>query len=578
LDREREKPMNNKQVASVLNQLADMMEVNGDNPFKVNAYRRAARAVENSRASLTELDGGPEALSGIGKGTASVIKEILETGSCTPLEELRQKLPEGLPELLQIPGMGPKTVHAVYHHLGVTDLEALEQALKEKRLRSLSGFGPKKEEKILEGIRRYRERPDRMLLGHVLPVAEEILKRLREHPAVEQAEMAGSLRRMKETVKDLDFVVATRHPEKVADAIVSMPEVTQVINHGDTKVSVMFHQGFEIQVDIRLVSPEQFVAALVHFTGSKEHNVRLRQRAKEFGWKVSEYGIYDVERDEVFTFADEKEVYQKLQLPYVIPEMREDRGELDVEEEHPERIRLEDYRGDLHMHTRWSDGAHSVREMALAAKERGYEYIAITDHSQYLKVANGLTADELRRQREEIARVNEEVDGITVLAGIEMDILPGGELDFPDEVLAELDLVIASIHSAFQQDQETMTKRILQAMENPHVHIIAHPTGRLINRRDPYAVDLYRIFQAAQETGTVLELNANPHRLDLNDYWLKLAREEYGVDFTINTDAHSTEGMDVISLGIATARRGWLEADHVINTYSLDRLLARLKS
>jgi DNA polymerase (family 10) len=565
--------MKTTQLAAILKELADMMELQGENAFKVNAYRRAARAVENSRISPESLQKEPEQLPGVGKGTAAVIREIMETGRSKQLEKIKEQLPAGLPDLLAIPGLGPKSIHVLYRELGVTGVEDLRKAVEAGRVRNLPGFGEKKERNIAKAMERWQERPVRMLLIHALPIAQQIQERLSQLPQVEQVEPAGSLRRRRETVKDLDFVVATTHPVEVADAITSMPEVTQVFNHGDTKVSVMVEMGAAIQVDVRLVTPKQFVSALHHFTGSKEHNVRIRQRAKELGWKVSEYGIVDSESEEAFTFQEEKELFAKLGLPFIVPELREDRGEVDVESDGlPDLLDIGDYRGDLHMHTRWSDGSATVEEMARVAKERGYEYIAITDHSQFLKVANGLTADDLKRQREEIDRVNERLEGITVLAGVEMDILPDGSLDYPDAVLQELDLVIASIHSGFMQDEERLTRRIIAAMENPYVHIIAHPTGRLINRRDPYGLDVERIFEVAKRTGTILELNASPHRLDLNDIHLKRGKERYGLSFSINTDAHSPEMLSHIDVGIAAARRGWLEAKDVINTYPLKRL------
>lgn len=571
--------MNNKQVSSQLNQLADLMELKGENPFKVNAYRKAARAVENSRQALDELEKGPEELPGVGKGTAAAIQEIMNTGTLEALQNLLEELPTGLPELMKIPGLGPKSIHVLYRDLGVKNMEELENVLTEGEVRKLPGFGEKKEKKILEGILRMKERPARFLLIHALPVAETLEKRLMEHPDVQRVKPAGSLRRMKETVKDIDLVVATERPTAVGEWIVSMPEVKEVINHGETKVSVVVGMGIDIQVDFRLVEPCHFITALLHFTGSTEHNVRIRQRAKEFGWKVNEYGIVDSENERELTFTEEEEVYQQLQCPFVIPELREDRGEMDVPGERlPQVLQEGDIRGDLHMHTRWSDGSASVKEMALAAQKRGYEYIAITDHSKSLKVAGGLTEDDLKRQREEIDAVNEELDGITVLAGIEMDILPDGRLDFSDQVLSELDLVIASVHSSFRQSRDRMTRRILNAIENPFVHIIAHPTGRLINRRDPYEVDLDRIFEAAAETKTILELNANPNRLDLSDVNLKKAKEAYGIHFSINTDAHAPEMFSFIRLGISTARRGWLEPEDVVNTYSLEALRKRLKA
>ncbi|SFS72708.1 DNA polymerase/3'-5' exonuclease PolX [Marininema halotolerans] len=570
--------MDNKRVANMVHELADMMELQGENSFKVGAYRKAARAIENSRVALHELEKGPIELNGVGKGTAAVIQEILDTGQLQMLQELKAELPPELPPLLKIPGLGPKTVHTLYQSLGVTGLNELETVIEEGKVKQLPGFGPKKEKNIAEGIRKMKERPERYLLVDAYKVAEIIQARLRECPHVLRVELGGSLRRMKETVKDIDVVVATEHPKEVASVLKKMPEVADVINDGDRKVSLQVEMEIPIQVDVRFVLPHQFITTLHHFTGSKEHNVRVRRRAKTFGWKVSEYGIFDPETEEEHPFETEKDLYDRLDLPFIAPEMREDQGEFDRDEKDlPKLLTNEDYQGDLHMHTRWSDGTASVKEMALTAQKRGYRYIAITDHSQSLKVAGGLTAEDLKKQREEINAVNEELSGITVLAGVEMDILPNGQLDFPDEVLKELDWVIASVHTAFQQDEDTITKRMLQAMENPYVHMIAHPTGRLLNRREPYRVDMDRVFQCAKETGTILECNSNPYRLDLNDAYLRRAKEE-GITIAINTDAHSPQGMELIRYGIGTARRGWLEAKDVLNTWPLEKVLSRLQA
>jgi DNA polymerase (family 10) len=570
----------NAHIASVLLEIADLMEMGGENPFKVNAFRRAARAVETSRTPLDEMRGKWTELPGIGKGTAAVIEEIVETGTSRLLSELREKFPPGLPELIRLPGLGPKSVFALHRELGVTGVEDLKQAAEAGKIRALPGFGPKKEQKILEAIYKGIGRPDRHLLSDALVVAEHLQMRLLEHSAVVRAEPAGSVRRKKETIKDVDLVVATEKPREVGEWIASLPEVTDVRQQGETKVSLIVRVGeVEMPVDVRLVTPAQFFSAWHHFTGSKEHNVRIRQRAKQFGWKVNEYGIIDTESSKTMTFTDEEEFFAKLGLPYIPPELREDRGEMECAESRrlPDLLKLSDLRGDLHMHTVFSDGADTIYEMALAARERGYEYIAVTDHSRSLKVANGLDIDDLEAQWEEIDRVNRELDGITVLKGIEMDILPDGRLDFPDDVLERLDLVIASVHSSFRQDEKTMTRRLLQAMEHPHVHIIAHPTGRLLLRRDPYKTDLDMLFRKSAETGTILELNANPHRLDLNDELLKRAKEEYGVQFAVNTDAHSVYGLDNMKYGVFTARRGWLEKKDVINTWGLDELIKRLK-
>ncbi|MFC7442897.1 DNA polymerase/3'-5' exonuclease PolX [Laceyella putida] len=571
--------MNNKQIAGVLNQLADLMEISGENGFKVNAYRRAARTAENHRTPLREMLNRLVELPGIGKGTAGVIEEIVTTGTTSLLEELRQTLPPALPDLLHLPGMGPRSIYLLYKELNVVDLPTLQAAAEQGKIRSLSGFGPKKEQKILEAIQHVKNRPDRHLLHEALIVAERLSAHLQGMEEVQRMELAGSLRRQKETIKDIDFVIATVAPRQLGERIVSLPEVREIVGQGETKVSVRVAVGeVEMGVDFRLVTPEQFASALHHFTGSTEHNIRIRQRAKELGWKVSEYGILDGETGEVTTFADEAQFFRQLGLSYVPPELREDRGEMERARvgELPRLISDADIRADLHMHTEFSDGADSIYDMAIAAKAKGYEYIAITDHSQSLKVANGLTVDELIAQWQEIEQVNREITDITILKGAEVDILPDGKLDYPDEILAQLDLVIAAVHTSMKQDEQTMTRRIIAAMENPHVHMLAHPTGRLLLRREAYALDIDAIFKTAQATGTIIELNANPHRLDLSDVLLQKAKEEYGLTFAINTDAHSVHGQDVMRYGVATARRGWLEAKDVVNTYPLAELKKRL--
>ncbi|RAL26792.1 DNA polymerase/3'-5' exonuclease PolX [Thermoflavimicrobium daqui] len=567
--------MNNKQIANTLHQLADFLEMKGENTFKVQAYRRAARAVESSRVSLTEIQDQLEQISGIGKGTASIIREIIETGQLAMLEEIRLQLPPELPKLLHLPGLGPKSIYTLYQQLGITNINELKELAEQQKVRSLPGFGPKKEEKILAAIENYSEGPARIYVHQAMFVAESLRVKLSTIDQVEQVELAGSIRRWKETIKDIDFVVATVHPIEVGKQIVSWSEVKQVIGQGETKVSITVDiEGIVMGVDFRLVTPEQFASSLHHFTGSKEHNVRIRQRAKQYGWKVSEYGIEDTKTKQMMTFQDEQALFAKLELPWIPPELREDRGEIEKAEQNqlPTLVQLSDYRGDLHMHTLYSDGANTVREMAEAAKELGYEYIAITDHSRSLKVARGLSIEEVYEQWEEIDKVNQMVEGITILKGAEVDILTDGTLDYPDDLLQGMDIVIASIHSQFRLDEKAMTRRIIRAIEHPLVNIIAHPTGRLLLRRDPYEVNMDELFQAARDTGTILELNANPYRLDLKDTYLQQAKEEYGLKFTINTDAHAIGGLSQIQFGIATARRGWLEKEDVINTYSLSEL------
>ncbi|WP_052807266.1 DNA polymerase/3'-5' exonuclease PolX [Risungbinella massiliensis] len=574
--------MNNKQVAGILHTYGDYLEISGENAFRVGAYRKAARAIENSRQAVADLE-DLTSLPGVGKGTATVIAEILSTGKLLALEELKEALPPELPKLLNVPGLGPKSIYTLHKELGVRNLQDLRDVAEGQKIRGLSGFGPKKEQKILEGLEQLHARPERILLHEADLVAYRLLSQIQDMQEVKRVQLAGSIRRRKETIKDIDFVLSTLDPITVAKQIVSLPEVQEVVNHGDTKVSIIVKvEEIVVSCDVRLVTEEQFASALHHFTGSKDHNVRVRQRAKQMGLKVSEYGVENTESGETITFSSEQEFFDHLHLPYIIPELREDRGEMEQGDKAnlPDLIEQHDYCGDLHMHTLYSDGANSILEMALAAKERGYEYIAITDHSRSLQVASGLSIKELEEQWKEIEDVNRQLkgEGITVLKGTEMDILPDGTLDFPDEVLRELDIVIAAIHINFRQSEEVMTRRILNAMENPYVNIIAHPTGRKLLQRDSYPVNLEKLFQTAKETGTILELNANPHRLDLNDEQLKRMKEEYGLMTAINTDAHSIEGLGMLPYGIATARRGWLRKEDVLNTLTLTELKKLLGS
>ncbi|GAB7388391.1 DNA polymerase/3'-5' exonuclease PolX [Bacillaceae bacterium] len=554
-------------VASLLQLIADYLEIEGANSFRVAAYRKAARAVEELDRPLAELP-ALEVLPGVGRGTADVIREIMQTGSSRLLEELRGKIPRDLLIMLRIPGLGPKSVGRLYRELGIDSVDKLLAAAQRQEIRGLPGFGSKKEQKIIEGIERLRARPERVPLAVAWPLAREIERYLRAHPRVAKASVAGSLRRMRETVKDLDFIVATDDPQQVARDLTHLPQVARVINAGATKVTVELECGWPIQADFRLVAPEEFATALHHFTGSQEHNVRMRQRAKKRGMKISEYAVEELQTGEKRHFSDEEELFRFFDLPYISPEIREGKDEIERAEAGtlPALIEAEAIRGDLHMHSTWSDGKNTIAQMAEAARARGYEYIAITDHSKSLRVARGLTEKQWLRQREEIEELNKQWDDFAILTGIELDILPDGALDFPDEWLKEMDLVIGSVHSAFRQDEDTLTKRIIGAIKNEHVDVIAHPTGRLIGRREPYALDMRAVLEAARETGTALELNANPNRLDLSAENLRLAKEEYGVKFAINTDAHSVSELDHMELGIGTARRGWLSADDVINT------------
>lgn len=564
---------NKKDVIRLLEKIAIYMELKGDNPFKISAFRKAAAALEQDDRSLSEIEDITK-IAGIGKGTAAVITEFIETGESTVLTELSGEVPEGLIALLGLPGLGGKKIAKLYKELGITNMDELKAACEAEKVRELAGFGAKTEEKILAAVEKAGTRPDRLPIMYVLPIAERIERYLAESSSIDRFSRAGSLRRLRETVKDLDFIIATTEPEQVKEYVLNLDGVKDVIAAGPTKVSVVVDGDVDLSVDFRIVEPEQFASALHHFTGSKDHNVKIRQIAKERGEKVSEYGIEQPDGT-MKTFESEQALYDHLGLPHFPPEIREDGTETDHYKEGT-LIQLADIRGDLHMHTAWSDGAFSIEEMIEACRVKGYEYMAVTDHSQYLKVANGLTAERLLRQNEEIKKLNEKYDDIEVLSGIEMDILPDGTLDFEDDVLKQLDFVIASIHSSFSQPQETIMERLKTAFYNPYVKLIAHPTGRIIGQRDGYDVNMEELIRLAKETGTALELNANPHRLDLAADYLKQAQEA-GVYVMINTDAHAIEHLDFMKTGAGAGRKGWLRPETVVNTWPKKELLSFLR-
>ncbi|KAB2495727.1 DNA polymerase/3'-5' exonuclease PolX [Priestia endophytica] len=567
--------MNKKEIIKLLEKIAVYMELKGDNAFKISAFRKAAGALENDERSLSEIESFTS-LAGIGKGTSAVIEEYIQDGQSTVLEELKKEVPEGLIPLLDLPGLGGKKIAKLYQQLNVMDMVTLKTACEEGKVQELSGFGKKTEEKILAAIEEYGTRPERLPLAIMLPLVEKIEQTLADMKGIIRFSRAGSVRRMRETVKDLDFIISTEEPSLVRDSLLAMPSIKEVIASGNTKVSVVLEDVYDISVDFRLVEDKAFPTTLHHFTGSKDHNVRMRQLAKERGEKISEYGVENIETGEVRTFSSEEEFYNYFNLPFILPEMREDGTEVDKLTKEDRFISLQDIKGDVHMHSTWSDGAYSIEEMVEACRARGYEYMAITDHSQYLKVANGLTPERIRKQREEIKKLNEKYDDFTILSGIEMDILPDGTLDYDDEILQEMDIVIASIHSSFSQSREVIMERLKTALNSHHVDIIAHPTGRLIGRRDGYDVDVDLLIELAHETNTALELNANPHRLDLASHHLKKAQEQ-GVKLVINTDAHNLDMLEDMKVGVATAVKGWIRKESVINTYPLEELRAFLK-
>lgn len=568
--------MKNREIARMFSDIADIMEILEDNPFKIRAYRKAALNLEGLTQNIEELS-HKELLEipGVGQDLAAKIEEYLRTGTMATHEALKSKVPTGVFSLLAIPNLGPKTAKTIYDQLGVTSIEELELAAAEHRLAGIRGIQQKTEENILKGIAAVKRGRERQPLGRMLPAARALVDALKKRAKVERIEIAGSIRRRRDSIKDIDIIATSPDPAGVMEAFTKLPQVEAVIMHGLTRSSVTIREG--VQVDLRVVEPESFGAALAYLTGSKQHNVRLREMAVKRGLKINEYGIFREEDDQRLGGEQEEDVYRLLGLPFIPPELREDRGEVEaaIAGKLPRLVGLSDLRGDLHVHSKWSDGAHSLPEIAEAAKARGLSYIALTDHSKGLGVARGLTVERLMEQHQEIEAFNREQKGFRVLHGTEMDILLDGSLDFPDGVLKKLDIVVASIHSVFSLPREQMTARIAAAMRNPYVSIIAHPTGRLIGEREPYDVDMEALLRVAKETGTALEINCYPLRLDLNDVYVRRAKE-LGVALVISTDLHVLSQFDTLSYGVSVAQRGWLEKGDVLNTLELPELLKRL--
>jgi DNA polymerase (family 10) len=568
--------MQNEKVAEMLEELGDLKEIIGENPFKVRAYRRAAEAIRRLNTPIEEIvrEGKLSEIEGIGASLAAKITEFVKTGKVKELEELRSKVPPSLRAFLEIPDMGPRTAWLVYERLGITTIEELEKAAREGKLRHLPGMGPKKEENILRGIQLLRTTAQRFRLDVAWKTADYITSELKQLPEAKLILPAGSLRRMKETIGDVDILVATTNPEPVMDKFVSLDGIRDVLAKGTTKSSVLFEHG--LQVDVRAVPPESFGAAAQYFTGSKDHNISLRERGIKLGLKINEYGVFREPADEKIAGETEEGVYQALGLVWIPPELRENRGEIEAAErnEIPTLVELSDIRGDLHIHSNWSDGSETIEALTEAASQLGYEYIAITDHSP--PMGWGVKPDDFKRQIDYIRKLNERIDEIAILTGVEVDILPDGSLALEDGLLKEFDVVIASVHSQMRMPKEKMTERILRAMENRLVHIIAHPTGRLIGQREPYEVDIELIIKRAAQEGIALEINASPERLDLKDEHARMCKE-YGAPVMIGTDAHAIVHLEFMRYGVGTARRGWLEPKDVINTLPLKKLLSFLK-
>jgi len=564
----------NLAVAAALHELADLLEINGGDRFRTLAYRRAGDAVRGLGRDVASMtDAELAGVHGLGKATAGKVRELVATGSMQVLEDLRAKYPTGVLEMTRVSGLGPKKAVALHAALGVETLEELEEALRAGRLRDVKGFGARTEENLLRALERHRMQGGeerRILLGEALAVAEEMLEGVRTLPGIERASYAGSLRRMRDTIGDLDLLVSSARPQEAVEAFGALPNVGRVLGRGPTKTGVLTRSG--LQIDLRVVAPGEFGSALQYFTGSKAHNVKVREHAVRMGLKLSEYGLFRA--GERIAGATEEEVYEALGMQTPPAPMREDRGEVELALRGalPALVELADLRGDLQSHSVYSDGRRTIREMALAAAAKGYEYFAVTDHGRNLPVVRNLSLDDIVRQRAEIKALNEELAGrIVVLHGLEANIGMEGELDYPDEIMAGFDIVVASLHHQLRGDRAAMTRRVLRAIEHPHVHVLGHPTGRMLPRRPASDLDMEAVCRAALAHGVALEINANPRRLDLKDDHAFLARE-MGCLFAISTDAHSPRELDLMRFGVATAQRGWVESRDVVNTWLLDKL------
>lgn len=570
--------MKNKELAKIFYEIADYLEMERV-PFKPFAYQKAALALETLEEDVEAVykRGGLKALKeipGVGESLALKIEEYLKTGKIKYYEDFKKRIPVNLEEIIAVEGMGPKRAKVLYEKLEIKTIEDLEKAAKAGKIAPLFGFGPKTEKNILEGIEFLKRSKGRFLLGEIIPKVREFSEQLKGLKEVERVDAAGSVRRMKETIGDVDFLVISNEPEKVMDFFVSLPGVVKIWGKGTTKASVRLREGFDM--DIRVLPRKSYGAALQYFTGSKEHNIVLRRIAIDKGLKLSEYGLF--RGPKMMAGETEEEIYEKLGLQWIPPEMRENKGEIEMAREGklPKIIEHKDIKGEFHIQSEWNGGSDSIEDLAKTAQNMGYEYLGISDHTKFLRIEHGLDEKQLAQQRKSIDKLNAKFQAsnakFRILQGCEANILNDGSIDIKDEALAKLDYVIAGIHSSFKMPREKMTERLIKAMKNPNVDIISHPTGRIIKKRDEYQIDFAKILQAAKETGTILEINAYPERLDLNDQNIRLAKE-IGVKMAINTDAHHKDQMRYMEFGVAQARRGWAEKEDIINTQPLEKLL-----
>lgn len=565
--------MKNQFVAEILYKIADLLDVKGEIFFKTRAYRMAAQTIEAMDEDIETIsnENRLQSISGVGEALSKKIREIVETGKLEYFERLKEEIPEGLLTLLDIPGLGPKKVSALYENLDISTIKQLRKACIEGRLRDLDGFGEITERNILRGIQLREKTSGRVLLNVAYVDGNNYLNYMKRCDKIDRISIAGSLRRMKETIGDVDILASSRYPEDVMEYFVHYDDVQRVLLKGSTKTSVLLHDN--LQVDLRVVKNESYGSALQYFTGSKEHNVKMRSLAIKKGYKLNEYGLFDKETEKYVAGEVEDEIYTTLGLSYIESELRENKGEIDLAQKGhlPRLVEYDDVIGDFHIHSTWSDGSDSIEDISRVAQNMGYSFVCIADHSQSLKIANGLSEERVNKKINEIRKLNKKLSNFRIFCGTECDIKSDGSLDYSDRILKKFDAVHIGIHSAFKMDGKEMTKRITRGMENKYVHFLAHPTGRLIGRRDPYEVDMEQIVDTARDTGTFLEINAFPDRLDLNDMHAKFAKER-GVKFVLGTDSHSIANLSFIRFGVATARRGGLEKSDILNTYRLKEI------
>ena len=562
--------MNKKTIIRTFEKIALYMELLGENPFKVGAFRKAANVLELDPRSLSEMDDILK-LKGIGKGTGAVIIDLMEKGESDLLKELEAAVPKGLIPLLKVPGLGGKRIAKLREAIGIDSVESLRVACETNKVSVLPGFGKKTEEKILHELEQLGTKKGKLPVWQVESIVLAIEEELREIKEISRFSVAGSFRRAEEESSDVDFIIVTDEPAIVREKLLEMLPIEETVAAGDSKLSVVLDMADLVDADFRFVKEEQFATALHHFTGSKNHNVKMRQLAKSKGMKISEYGV-EMEDGSIKTFESEADFFAFFDLPFIPPSLRKDGTEIDRAHEIEEIVAFEDIKGDFHMHTTWSDGGYSIREMVEACRDRGYTHMVITDHTQYLKIANGLTPERVRNQISEVRKLNDEYEDIEIFCGTEMDILPDGSLDFEDDLLRDLDFVIASIHSNFNQTQEQIMNRLHTAMKNPYVTMIAHPTGRIIGQRDGYNPDVPQLIEWAKKYDKILELNGNPHRFDLAVDYLKMAQDA-GVKIAVNTDAHTIDQLEHMEIGVKYAQKAWLKKETVVNTWPLEQFI-----